>query len=133
MSAHSPEKSAQTAQDWKKYIEQAKRRYYAIGSVACPAFGGEEVYFNKHGFNHLIRKGKEFRSLGDQRRRIQLFPCVVKILESTPISYYKVNIVDDYPAHFGTFKKEISAVEVTVIVRQLGNKRKHFFSVMDKK
>jgi hypothetical protein len=43
-----------------------------------------------------------------------------------------MNIVDGYPASFWSIIGNVEGKKVKVIIRQLGNGRKHFFSVMDK-
>ncbi len=103
-----------------------------IGSVSCPAFGDELVFFNKHGFIHLIRKEGKRRSLNQQVRRLGLFDRAAPILSSAK-EFSRYEIRDDMTskAYFWTFlgKDEFSGIKV--VVRQLEGGRKHFFSIMD--
>jgi hypothetical protein len=115
----------------KKFIDNARETYKKIGCVSCPAFNNEGVYFNRHGFNHLVRKGKNIRLIGKQVERINLIHYAVTILKETKsFNTYKTDAIKGYSAHFWSFNQTIGAIEIRVIVRQLGNGRKHFFSVM---
>lgn len=113
-------------------IRNAKIEYNKIKYVESLALNGEKIYFNKYGFNHLIRKQKDLRSKDEQIRRLKLLSLVHRILiSSSKIDNYRMNIVDGYPASFWSIKGYVEDKEVKVIIRQLGKGRKHFFSVMD--
>jgi hypothetical protein len=117
-----------------KLIKNAKEKYEQIGYLKCPAFSNEKVYFNKHGFNHLLRKGKTARSLEQQNRRIVLLDSVKEIImNASKYSEYKLSNDREPPAQFWSFIKSNSSEFVKVIVRQIGNGNKHFFSVMDRR
>ncbi len=114
-------------------IRNAKIEYNKIKYIESPAFNGERIYFNKYGFNHLIRKQKDLRSKDEQIRRLKLLSLVHRLLiSSSKIDNYRMNIVDGYPASFWSIIGNVEGKKVKVIIRQLGNGRKHFFSVMDK-
>lgn len=126
----------------KEFIRKAKEEYKLIKSVSCPAFGGELVYFNKHGFNHLVRTGKGVRSIKDQYRRIYLFPRVVPILTSSKSFFEYKEMVETVSfgksykksvAHFWTFVQIIDGKKVNVLVRQINDGNKHYFSVSDER
>ena len=110
-----------------------------IGSVTCPAFNYERVYFNKYGFDHLIWKGKKMRSMDQQRKRICLSKKAPDILRKSE-KYETYRILERASnskamismAHFWSFIQKDNAVTVIVIVRQTNNGSKHFFSVMDR-
>ena len=70
-------------ENWKEYIKKSRDEYCRIRFVTCPAFGGERVYFNKYGFNHLIRKGEDVRSHAEQMKRISLIGEAVRIIKTT--------------------------------------------------
>ncbi|MEK7609977.1 MAG: hypothetical protein AAB470_02565 [Patescibacteria group bacterium] len=127
--------------NWKEFIEKSKKYYYEICSISCPAFGGELIYFNSHGYKHLIRKGKDMRNLEQQKRRIELLPIAVKILsESAKFEEYYISnktinngaILKISICHFWSFEKSFNKKIVTVVVRKIQNGRKHYLSVMDK-
>jgi hypothetical protein len=119
--------------DHKKFIKKSYEEYKKLGHVECPAFGGEKIYFNKYGFNHLIRKGEDLRPIDEQVRRIKLIPNASIILSKVDkIQKCTCNVVDGYPAFFWPFNGTIDSINIRVIVRQLGNNgRKHFYSIMN--
>jgi hypothetical protein len=48
--------------------EEAEEFYKAVGSVRCPALGGECVHFTSEGFNHLISSTRRERRRHAMRR-----------------------------------------------------------------
>ena len=120
----------------KDYIKKAKKEYFLIGSVNCPAFCNELVYFNKYGFNHLIWKGKKMRTPNEQVRRIKLIPKVVDLIKiSNHFSNYRkmerVSLNQNTSiAYFWSFKHRLDNKIITIIIRQTNNGLKHFFSVI---
>jgi hypothetical protein len=120
-------------EEWRKYVIKEKKKYKKIGYVICPAFFDEKIYFNKHGFNHLIRKMGKPRPVNEQIRRIKLIPHALDILRSSDkVKVEKTNVINGYTAEFWSFSKKIGQKCIKVIVRQLKNGNKHFFSIMDK-
>jgi hypothetical protein len=114
-----------------EFIEKARKAYRKIGSVPCPAFDGEQVYFTSCGFNHLIRKGRVPRKINEQTHRINLIPQAVTMICSEKKVYVcRQTIIDESTGYFWTFKKINGGVKIQVVVRQLNDNRKHFFSVM---
>lgn len=125
-------KRKQTTKDseyWNKRLK-AKEFYSSLKRVACPAFSGESVTFNTHGFTHLIRKGGVLRSESDQIRRFSLLKHIIPILTDENICplYNREETVE-----FWTFSKMCQGRMVKVIVRRLPNGERHFFSVMNKR
>jgi len=47
--------------NFRDFISKTKKEYKNIGYIKCPAFRNENIYFNRHGFNHLIRKERKLR------------------------------------------------------------------------
>ena len=118
--------------NWREYIKKACTEYYKIGSILCPAFGNELVYFNKRGFNHLLYKGKDIRSRKEQSVRLNLVSCAVSILQASDRPFRSsTDIIGGYKAYFWAFRGKVGSVWVRIVVRQLGKGRKHFFSVME--
>ena len=66
--------------DWKQFIENERKKYKMIGHIACPAFQGENVYFNHHGFYHLIYKLGVPRVRNEVIERFELLPYVPNLL-----------------------------------------------------
>ncbi len=117
----------------KEFIKRSYEEYKKLGYVECPAFNFEKVYFNRHGFNHLIRKGEDLRPVHEQVRRIKLLSFALKILSKVnKIQKCTYNEINNYPAFFWTFNVSIESIEIRLIVRQLGKDgKKHFYSIMD--
>jgi hypothetical protein len=116
---------------YAEFIEKARVEYKKIGSITCPAFYGEQVYFNACGFNHLIRKGRVPRKTSEQIRRIHLIPQAVAIIsKGMKACVYRKTMMGQSMGHFWTFKKTYHDTKVQVVIRQMNTGRKHFFSVM---
>lgn len=126
--------------DWRKIVTNTREKYKKLQPIACPAFGNELIYFNRNGFNHLVRAGKRARSVREQIRRVRLFERVVSIL-SISKSFQKYRKLERYivdnpngksTAQFWAFICKKKGNTVIVLIRQLNNGHKHFFSVMNK-
>jgi hypothetical protein len=120
--------------NWKEFVEKAKTEYYKIGSIPCPAFNGELVYFNKQGWNHLIRKGRKFREQAEQEKRIRLIPRAVHIVRHIKYTHdYRTTKSGSSVGHFWEMIDkviyELKPIIVHVIIRRKSNGRLHFFSV----
>jgi len=117
----------------REFIKSARQKYKKIGYVECPVFGGEKIYFTKHGFNHLLRKGRILRSINEQIRRLKLLQYVVKIIEGSRVfeSYRKAQKLNSI-VHFWSFKKIIAGKTIFVVICQTNNKPKTFLSIMDR-
>ena len=120
----------------KKFSDKVHDMYYRIGTLTCPAFPGETIYFNKHGFNHLLRKNRKYRSPQEQRRRFQLLSFVVDILKnSNHIDSVRISTLSNSIARFWTIKalrkdNERNTV-IYVVLRKCNDGLLHFFSVYD--
>jgi hypothetical protein len=128
---------------YNKTKQRAKQIYSKIGRIKCPALSDEYVFFTSTGFNHLIRKGRIPRTRNEQKRRFALLKFAEKIITNptAKITYRKNEIKEkanrhgekvliQSVAHFWTFEEKINDCVVKVVVRQLENKSKHFFSIM---
>ena len=114
--------------DFKEFVKKARERYRKIGSVPCPTFGGERVYFTRAGFKHLIRKGRLPRLKEEQIKRLKLMPQgPVLLAKNTKFSTYTAHPNVSFWSFIGTKNKK----KVTVIVRQFNAKPKHFFSIFE--
>ncbi len=120
-------------EELKEFIKNTREKYKHIRYVECPAFGGEKIYFTKHGFNHLLRKGRIPRSMDEQIRRLKLLRYVVKIIEKNHAfeSYRKAEKLNSI-LHFWSFKKVIAGKTIFVVICQRNDKPKTFLSIMDK-
>ena len=125
--------------------EEAKRKaklfYAGIGEVWCPALG-DYVVFNSVGFRHLLRKRGKSRLHGEQKRRFSLLCHASDILGDPATHFVKtekvvVKLVSwkkarvKYSSHgeFWVFREIRGGSKTTLLVRKLGNGKKHFFSI----
>lgn len=127
-------------EDRKIFIKRAEERYFKIGKIPCPALGMAGVYFNKHGFEHLLIKEGKLRKKPDQARKIHLSQKAPEILEASTVwSKYTKNTRTNRRgevvsiAEFWEFSREYPNRIVTVIVRKINAGEHHFFSIKDKK
>ena len=133
----------QDISNYKKIKENAENFYKKIGRINCPAFNSETVYFNSEGFNHLIYKKKSERSKNDQITKFKLLSIAKEIIFiSTTFQEYDEGLAEITRKRFKKRVKETVAVrywglvaivrnrKVKVIIRQIGNGQKHFFSVI---
>ena len=108
--------------------------------MLCPAFGGERVYFDKQGFNHLIRKGRVPREAKEAEERLEMIDYAQEIIAmSTEFASHRHSPAKQIPngklmpsAKFWAFKGSMKLRSVIVVVRQIGSGHKHFFSIMRK-
>jgi hypothetical protein len=101
-------------------------------SIPSPRLDGAYVAFNNIGFKHLIRKAK-VRSKKEQMKRFNLLRTVPDILKDPDaIVSYRSEFRDGRMVHYWAFSKEKEGTtKIRVVVRQIGNGIKHFYSVMD--
>ena len=112
------------------FTQNAWAEYKKIGYVLCPAFDNEPVYFDRHGFRHILRKGRKKRSHHEQMKRLHLVKEAVEILKtSVTFSEWNVSSIIKPIACFWSFIVKRKKSKVKVLVRQLERRRKHFFSV----
>lgn len=108
-----------------------KNEYQKIGHLYCRALS-DEVYLNKHGLTHLFVKGRLPRKSEDIIRRIKIFPAAKEIIQKEKeIAEYRITKKGLSTGHFWTLKSKINGKLIKVVIRQLNNGRKHFFSIMD--
>lgn len=123
----------------------AHKFYKKIGEILCPALNNERIVFNNIGFNHLIRKIK-LRSRREQKRRFALLNYAKDILTSNKvfIEYRQeerqliINKQGNPVAraiciYYWTFYYETKNSRIKLVVRQLGQGQKHFYSIMSDK
>jgi hypothetical protein len=132
----------------KKDYETTKRRaqeiYGNFKNVRCPAFGGEMVYFTSEGFNHLVyKRAKKPRDPRVQIMKFELLEKAKFIIEvSTTFQEYDEGFEYRTIERHGKKIQESAMVRcwgliaivgnfrVKTIVRQTGNGRKEFLSVI---
>ena len=125
---------------------KAKKLYSKIGRIPSPALNGEYVAFTNIGFTHLVRKGRNPRPRNEQKKRFALLPHAEDIIKNpkativyrtTETKYwtdrYGEKILITSTAHFWTFEEKINNRIIKVVIRQLNQGQKHFFSIMSNK
>ena len=110
----------------------------------CPALNNELVHFSAEGFNHLIYKGKRReRNKNEQIMKFKLLPKAKTIIEiTTTHQEYDESLIEIRKKKFKKIVQETAMVRywgfvaiirgfrTKVIVRQIGNGQKHFWSVI---
>lgn len=113
------------------YRRNAKIFYKTLMSTPSQHFGGAYVVFNNIGFRHLIRKAK-VRSRKEQMKRFGLLSAVQEIISNPHASVsYRTDFKGDRIIQYWAFNGEKDGLKIKVVVRQVGNGVKHFYSVMD--
>ena len=111
--------------EYEKEKREAREFYNRIGRVWCPALN-DYVVFNRVGFRHLIRKNALPRARNEQRRRFALLPKSAFILtDPFMIAAHR----KEGRFNFWAFTKEHNNRKIKVIIRQIGERQKHFFSI----
>ena len=101
-------------------------------SIQSSHFGGAWVVFNNIGFKHLIRKAR-VRSRKEQIKRFELLKYVPEILKNPDANVLcRITTSGHHKTHYWSFREEKDGKDITVVVRQVGNGVKHFYSVMNK-
>lgn len=112
--------------------DQIRFLFKKTKQVFCPAFNNESVIFNAKGVNHLLYKGnRSERDLSRVQMNIQLLPGAIKVLRSMPYfqeeSFYEEG---GKVYRFWAFEAVVDNRRIKAIVRQVGNGKKHFWSVI---
>lgn len=111
-------------------LSEYNKIYRDIGSVQCPYFFNESVYFNQKGFNHLLRNKNGVRPSSDQIRRLRLLIYCKEILNSNNFDVEcNISKRNGVTTRFWTFKASVANLKMKLIVRQIGIGTKHFYSI----
>jgi hypothetical protein len=102
----------------------ARRIYLGIGSVYCPLLD-DHIHFTAQGFNHLMRKGRKFRSQEDRVNRFNLIQHL-KAIVSDPKA--DIHYDSSKGISFWTLVKEIDGHDIRVVIVGSGS-RMIFLSV----
>ena len=130
------------ADDFEAAKKLALEFYHSIGGVSCPALNGEEVSFNRKGIDHILYKAA--RSHQQIIERLSYLRYVVEMLtdpdaktdfrfvkEKTYLKKHGQHQLCDVEAKYWSFRKIVHAtLVVKVLVRQVENGKKHFYSIM---
>lgn len=130
--------------NYEKIREDSQKFYSQIGAVSCPAFDDELVYFNSEGFNHLVyKRSRGERSKNDQITKFKLLAKAKEIIQiSTTFQEYEEGLIEvvrkkykgivkeTLEVHHWGFVAVVRGWRVKVVIRQIGNGQKHFWSVI---
>ena len=116
-----------------KIKEDARKMYKEIGNVQCPILNNEIIYFSDIGFRHLVYKGKWRRKIRDQIRRFRILRYAKDVVRLSTKYTYKNIPTETRIVHFWSIRTTFDGFIIIMIIRQIDNGRKHFFSIMDKK
>ena len=116
----------------KPYKQQIKTIFDQTKHVKCPAFHNERIICNAKGINHLIYKGNRSRRPKDRiETNIRLLPRAIQLLQkSTFWQEESTHNHDTVTSHFWAFEAVVDDRRIKVIVRQVGNGEKNFWSVI---
>ena len=104
---------------------ETKKYYSCIRCVWCPLLNSY-IHFNRAGFRHLIWKKSEQRTKREQLRRFLLLPYASIILsKATSVTSYR----EKEGVKFWALTVTCDDVQIKLIVRQVGEKQKHFLSI----
>lgn len=119
--------------NYKTLKREAKQFYSSLKKVWSPALN-EDVTFNSSGFRHLVWQKKTPRRQKEQIKRFGLLPHVAEVINSPDKSFeYRRISKQTGDVQFWGFAKQIEVMQIKVVVRQVGNGNKHFFSIFEKK
>lgn len=103
--------------------------------VSCPAFPKEKIAFNSKGLSHIFYKGAgkiSSRSMQESEVRVKLLPRALEVLKRMPLSQEESAVIDraGRVCRYWAFEAIVDNRRIKVIVRQVGNGKKHFWSVI---
>ena len=118
----------------KKIIKEKEIFYYNIKNIRAVLFLNQQVFFNKSGLEHLVRKGKHLRNNRDQIRRLNLLKYVDKILQSYNgnVEYRCINN-NKITTHFWGITVFVEGQKIKVVIRKINNGKLTFLSIMNQK
>jgi hypothetical protein len=101
-----------------------------MSNIQSPLLGGSYVVFNNIGFKHLIRKAK-IRSNQEQMNRFALLRDVPDIIRNPNAKIgHRIIREKNHIIQYWAFVEKKNEKTIKVVVRQVGNGIKHFYSVM---
>lgn len=118
----------------KKLKTTARSFFRKIKGISSPAFPKEKIIFNSKGLSHLFYKGshkKSGRSDKETQARVSLLPRAVKILKLMPLAQEENTfMIEGKKIKYWAFEAVVDNRRIKVIVRQIGQGKKHFWSVI---
>ncbi|MCX6715856.1 MAG: hypothetical protein NT077_02430 [Candidatus Taylorbacteria bacterium] len=110
-----------------------QKQYDDIPDTISPVLNNAVVRFNAIGLKHLLRKPRK-RSHAEQAKRFALLQYAPRIIadSNASILYRKVIRYDLKITQYWALDKIIDGKRLRVVVRQVGDGNKHFFSIMER-
>ena len=116
------------------YKKQIKQIFDQNREISCPAFPGEAVVLNSKGLHHIFYKGgvKKFaRSEKESAVRASLVPRAIKVLKfQCFVQEESLLDLGNKKIKFWAFEAVVDNRRIKVIVRQINDGKKHFWSVI---
>lgn len=132
-------------EDFEQIKQKAETYYKSLKPMICPIFN-EMIYFTSDGFHHLrFDNTRAERSKVVQRTKLKSLPWAINIIQkTTTVQEFRKNLQIFGKQGKDGFSKTVEvkywafiaitniekALRIRVIVRQVGNGQKHFWSVM---
>jgi len=118
----------------KTLKKQAKEIFTQEKAINCPAFQNESIVLNSKGLSHLFYKGSgknRTRVKSQIEIRVKLLPGAIKLLKIMPVYQEEAEYTfKEKKYRFWAFEGVIDGRRIKTIVRQKGNGKKHFWSVI---
>lgn len=111
---------------------KARQFFRRHKSVRCPAFPKERVYFNSKGLRHIFYDGAmRARPEREMATRVLLLPRALKTLKKMPFWQERRTIQQKgKTVGFWSLEAVVDDRRIKVIIRQIGNGHKTFWSVI---
>ncbi len=117
------------SKNYEKARIQALKEYKKIQEIRCPLLNNERIYFNNAGFKHLIRK-ERVRSLSEQQERFRLLPYAKEIItDPSSVVQYRKKVLKGLMTQYWSLTNSRDNKIIKVIMRQVGEGQKHFYSI----
>lgn len=102
------------------------------GTVKCPAFPKEKVHFNSKGLRHLFYDGAmRARPSREMESRVLLLQRALKVIRKMPFWQEKRTVRQKGKVvEFWSLEAVVEERRIKVIIRQIGNGNKTFWSVI---
>ncbi len=117
--------------EYKRIIERQHILYKKYKPVYCPHLRNGMTTFNRHGFNHLLRKGKKLRPRKETLQRFGLLPLASKIISSEKSTLeHRIEQNEKETIKYWGLTLNIERRKIRVVIRQINEGPKHFYSIM---
>jgi len=115
---------------WKLF-KRAKAFYFSLGKIKCPAWNGEEIIFDRRGFNHFLLKSKGKRPIPDQIRRFKLLFGVKDFIQHAKLvkSAEEHDMVKKTALQALLYSENGKRINIVVLKNAMG--KRYFISIMD--